>query len=203
MTKTKDSTDLTVRTNWMDLKGRLIQLFDDTQLEKTNEFCLCYDNGSSLTFVVDETTELHITHSYYSVIALVIYIDGHGYRHVQLEWFGNHCMELTSTSYETEAHEFIESIQKIFERYYIYQIGWEIPDRIGKKMGYCEDGFTKDVCLLTIQDFGEFRNLDLPASNDGVKYFLRRVRFVHGKVQPWTTKKPTHNRELTVKLSAE
>ena len=69
----------------------------------------------------------------------------------------------------------------MFERYYTYQIRWE--NSLTNQSGCTDSVYTKKDCLWEIERFGEFRDRDLPASNDGVKYTLRRAYHVMGKIR--------------------
>ena len=178
ITKTPKVDDFGAK-NWADLKAALLRTYDDTDLVKTNEFSQCHDNGSSLSFVVDEMTVIHISQVYYSVIAFTI--DGEN-DYVANEWFGNYSKNVGSDhSYNNERNTFIQCIKNMFERYYTYQIRWE--NSLTNQSGCTDSVYTKKDCLWEIERFGEHRDRDLPASNDGVKYTLRRAYHVMGKIR--------------------
>ena len=192
--------------NWANLKDRLIEVHDATDLVKTNEFNHCIDNGSSLTFIVDEMEEIHITHSYCSVIALRI---GGESNYVTNEWFGNHSVDVnTNNMYDRERNDFIRIVKQMFERYYTYQIRWE--NTVTNESGSTHSVYTKESCLWEIERFGEYRDKDLPPSNDSIKYTLRRAYHNDlGKLQWYRvregyqkTLRPFKNSDLPVSLTA-
>lgn len=187
--------------NWANLKDRLIEVHDATDLVKTNEFSHCIDNGSSLTFIVDEMEEIHITHSYCSVIALRI---GGESNYVTNEWFGNHSVNVnTNNMYDRERNDFIRIVKQMFERYYTYQIRWE--NTVTNESGSTHSVYTKESCLWEIERFGEYRDKDLPPSNDSIKYTLRRAYHNDlGKLQWYREKtlRPFKNSDLPVSLTA-
>ena len=185
--------------NWADLKAELIEVHDDTDLVKTNEFNHCIDNGSSLTFIVDEMEEIHITHSYCSVIALRI---GGESNYVTNEWFGNYSVTVSSNDiYHRERNDFIRIVKQMFERYYTYQIRWE--NTVTNESGSTDSVYTKECCLWEIEKFGEYRDKDLPPSNDGIKYTLRRAYHVLGKIRWYRSKlRSLKNSDLPVSLTA-
>lgn len=190
---------ITSAKNWADLKAALIEVHDDTDLVKTNEFNHCIDNGSSLTFLVDEMEEIHITHSYCDVIALRI---GGESNYVTNEWFGNYSVNVGSNDiYHRERNDFIRIVKQMFERYYTYQIRWE--NTASKESGSTDSVYTKESCLWEIERFGEYRDKGLPPSNDGIKYTLRRAYHVLGKIRWYRSKlRSLKNSDLPVSLTA-
>ena len=192
--------------NWADLKAALIEVHDDTALVKTNEFSHCIDNGSSLTFVVDELAEIHITHSYCSVIALRI---GGESAYVTNEWFGNYSVGVNCDDiYHRERNDFIRIVKQMFEQYYTYQIRWE--NTVSKEVGSTDSVYTKKSCLWEIERFGEYRDKGLPPSNDSIKYTLRRayhddlgkLRWHRVREGYQKTLRPFKNSDLPVSLTA-
>lgn len=193
--------------NWADLKARLIEVHDATDLVKTNEYNHCIDNGSSLTFIVGEMEEIHITHSYCDVIALRI---GGESNYVTNEWFGNYSVNVSSNDlYDNrERNDFIRIVKQMFERYYTYQIRWE--NTVTKESGSTDSVYTKESCLWEIERFGEYRDKDLPPSNDGIKYTLRRayhndlgkLRWHRVREGYQKTLRPFKNSDLPVSLTA-
>ena len=193
--------------NWADLKARLIEVHDATDLVKTNEYNHCIDNGSSLTFIVGEMEEIHITHSYCSVIALRI---GGESNYVTNEWFGNYSVNVSSNDlYDNrERNDFIRIVKQMFERYYTYQIRWE--NTVTNESGSTHSVYTKECCLWEIEKFGEYRDKDLPPSNDGIKYTLRRayhndlgkLRWHRVREGYQKTLRPFKNSDLPVSLTA-